>query len=1326
MSGTLGATTYYPRDDELEAFVNSLAAETRSAIKRKDGNLADVHNAFANYTVSLLFFATGHRPVVDPFCYRSQFDTRGGMCLISDKVISEDRAYRLCALPSLAVKQLHAYEEHLKSLIRKLEIKNKKEESTNYTDVCTLIASLLDPSVSDSSLLVPFFFHLPSDLSAPQNFVPASLEKVWERFLDIPLNFGRHALATGLRQQGVPADMRLLQLGHQDTLEHPLGPLSPVVPERDLKSLGQEIDRLLEGLGWEVIPGLRLRGSYYSKSMRNRSKALVHKNLDFGPQMRARSRAERKEMRRSILRRAVEKTFPHSGKEPITSEIIVNFIEAIRDTADEQGVSVNACLRVAYTWLMSKSAPQLHKDVRIRLQAVVDPEPSPANANTLREYNGLRDPRERYLTLLRSRAEQIDPIGFGLEERLAEIILAAALLDGVRHPAGYKAMAKALLTKTYALDDLVFVELESDKRRSSRDPFRWYPGHLSKALITGLYQYLGTNPSSTHNARALLTVLSAMIKELGGRLDRNDKIDTVLERWVKSSRLIESPGLVRSAVDGSVRFRTLPLSALVRLLTGKRLAEPAAISDDSEKMSEIVPTWIPPMGRRFTDAKVQTERRFIPRYSKLRKEVAEEAKIQGRLGQRRWLKKTLAEKIRNVITDEPWPERVQLLGAWIVELCENGTRGKRDIAYSTVEDYSLAVGVPLLELNVDSFLGLSDVELEEFYLRVLDYRGSRKKKGDLAGRLREFHSFLEDAFGVGEPDWSVIYQASGRNEPPGISANLICPWEYENALNLILRDVELDERKRDQYAFLLFTGYRFGARFGEAFRIQWRSVQHDPQANELWLQIRNNIFGTVKTESSIRQTPLIGSLTEVERGLLTRVMATGGEDAKIDPATGFMHQSGNTREPIDRSAAALYLNGLLREVTGDPSSRFHHARHTWAMQRFATAMEPVDEGGAWGRIREAITDGGRYTGGEHALWGARAADTRYLRGISSALGHLSSETTMTSYIHITDAYASEFSQNHIKIHDAILSYALGITPATLRQRRSRKGEDTQQSLRFLLLPSKKQIGLPEPEDPVTDEKPDTASLPHTGIRAEVSLPKIERILSIVARRNGDKNGIAQYMHMTEEDLNEVLDAADSVERLSGLGKYKMLLSGTEPLLQEERENMEPPYESRFGVRRLRVLLHKLDRHLEQLTPDQRLRVAQSMDAWMRAFRLGKRSPIFSGLNDAETFLRGCEQLCLEISWKGFCPSKTLGAVKAWADHWGIPCQKEDGRLRPHEKQLRRKRAWLRLAPAAVPKMVGAVDTLNRCFFMLSVWTTLDLRALRTRQISLSDPGKVQT
>jgi hypothetical protein len=148
---TVALAGHYPTREAIEALIVGGVARFRTAVETP-GNYAERHNAFTDHCLALLFCSTGHRPVNDPFQSLKQFDLDRNLLLVSDKVASENRAWRMCALPEIAAKQVKTYVEYLPKLAARLSEDSRSRK----------LASEIKLLVKGSDALPLFFYILNS------------------------------------------------------------------------------------------------------------------------------------------------------------------------------------------------------------------------------------------------------------------------------------------------------------------------------------------------------------------------------------------------------------------------------------------------------------------------------------------------------------------------------------------------------------------------------------------------------------------------------------------------------------------------------------------------------------------------------------------------------------------------------------------------------------------------------------------------------------------------------------------------------------------------------------------------------------------------------------------------------------------------------------------------------------------------------------------------------------------------------------------------------------------------------------------------------------
>ena len=200
------------------------------------------HNVFLVYTLMVLSFATGHRPVNQPFQYWS--DVEGDLMWISDKTGRGDRGSRVVVLCPTARRQFDHWCAHLDHLARQL-VKLSPEPDR-------VIASLARarPQPSADSTPLPLLFWL-DEAARPKPLTADRQGKGMAPVLPTALNWTRHILRSHL--VGVhPGEVIDAFLGHAHLGEEAFAPTSSL-GLRDLRRLGQSIEALLAGCGIEAV-----------------------------------------------------------------------------------------------------------------------------------------------------------------------------------------------------------------------------------------------------------------------------------------------------------------------------------------------------------------------------------------------------------------------------------------------------------------------------------------------------------------------------------------------------------------------------------------------------------------------------------------------------------------------------------------------------------------------------------------------------------------------------------------------------------------------------------------------------------------------------------------------------------------------------------------------------------------------------------------------------------------------------------------------------------------------------------------------------------------
>ncbi|WP_097462107.1 hypothetical protein [Mangrovitalea sediminis] len=190
------------------------------------------HNAYTNYCLVMLFFATGYRAVGEPVARESDVNIQAGFITIADKTgdgFGHARMVPLCALLSA---QISAYQSHVHWLTQHLAWSGSPAEDT------------------------PFLFYLESDLKSLR-VRPRSMNTrlSWSYPESLPLNLSRHWLRGALRARGVPGSTVDQFMGHWSAGQEPWSKYSGIDPMHFGYQLSAVLDGLLHDLGFECEVG---------------------------------------------------------------------------------------------------------------------------------------------------------------------------------------------------------------------------------------------------------------------------------------------------------------------------------------------------------------------------------------------------------------------------------------------------------------------------------------------------------------------------------------------------------------------------------------------------------------------------------------------------------------------------------------------------------------------------------------------------------------------------------------------------------------------------------------------------------------------------------------------------------------------------------------------------------------------------------------------------------------------------------------------------------------------------------------------------------------
>lgn len=1095
-----------PDRTKFRAAVATLIGEVRRA-GAVSGTSVDTlityHNTYTCYCALCLLHATGHRPVLDPFCYRSALDH--GIAIIEDKAITEHYVRRPVVLPRVAIQQIGFYEDHLRGLTAKLT------RIPALEPISRAINAMRD--ITDDSPL-PWLFLLTEKrtLSLSGGALRGTLQH-WPW----PLNAGRHMISSGLRALGVPAELVAFELGHilSGTQFCSAGSAWSLAAVE--QQLGPALETIAAGWGWQALSGLPASGKPHGPKTPSGVTA-IYKHGTLGPESRRAQRARTREEDHELVDEIVRGEIANA---PLDQATLDRMAERIRDASQSEPLRLGRRLRFLWNWALRERGDQTALRLPQRVLALLPAAP-PFARDFPATLDAARALRERFASHLAAagRSGRIPTRA----ERTAEIVLSAALFGGLVKVRQLAALPRLSHKYLFSLGTGVLLEVPATKQAPA---WRWVPDDFTAALLNSSYDEKPTD------SKAIRLAVTKLLKELDPGFHGSKPL-TRIAKLGKAYVRYTMPGFVAASVAGRAMTQSLPKATLVRLLTGVRLAEPKEKRDTYPEAAASLPVVMGGAGLRSEGLELYKKVRHILTDLKKREAIGHKRSHAN-------LKHELASRLRTVLKSAPRsaPVIAKLLMAWGVELAEHGTRWKPRLAFNTVNRYIRAIARPLIESASDlDFLDLEDHDYEAVYAHILNYKRADADEAYLVARLEEFHYFLIHAYGAEPIDWSAASLKGTSTSPHVIDADLLTPTEYEYALMLLGSDPAVDTRARMLTSALLVIGYRYGARVGDIVRLRYNDLEIARDGKSATIQIRTNIYGTPKSDAGIRQIPLIGQLSTVELEVLQTLKHHFDEHIRPrDAIAGLFADPAALRDPIERRLLLDRVHLAMRTASGVPTLHFHHLRHGYGTRLTTSLFADLGGSRTWSAIVHVLSgesqDPGRL---RQFLTGQADIRESTLQALPALLGHAAAETTVHHYVHIVDFLAQGIVNRTIPaLADFAWSYALGDGRDTVRKRMQIMKKTRRHSAMPPVSPTWPDA-VPQLTEPTARGRPPSHLQGALALPERLTLELTDKILVACAERRGNTSRLAERLLISERLLSRVIGTSRHMEPATGWSK----------------------------------------------------------------------------------------------------------------------------------------------------------------------------------------------
>ncbi len=1114
-----------PPVDAVEKISTGLQAKLDNTDRK---NLIEYHNVYVEYTLALMLFGTGHRPVEDPFCYRYQLDESAGLALVDDKATNESRRYRLAYLPDIAREQISHYINHLKNLIIFLRPRTQSE----------LRLELEKMLAYRQSQKLPLFFFIRNE--RVEGVSNTDISEMFYRYTPVPSNIHRKWIATTLVNQGAPSWLAACCLGHMESRVLPNGNFCHESHGDIRQHINKFLNHALVAEGWRP----RVSSFRPQFSQEQCLPRFVNLNRELGSVSRFKRREVKRNRVKVLIRELLsEVDLELEKKEHLQVAQIEDIYNRLADRLRTNSLPVKYSLalftRYSAQYLKNNSRMTTFLSGRIeRLEA------TQWKRSDVYDYNQAVRVRKNLISYMEEIAK--DQCQVGLYQKNAIRVFCFALFS-------LETSDKSLMKVLDGSCVLVEMKCVMGLQVGVKEPTVGSPFLFIDPVTAALSKRISEQDSLDSSlAKKELLVVS---KGLGFQ-NKNVKLTILtLSKIAKTLSRFESSGPVSAASSGALQYTPFDLKVYARLIYGRALLEfhqtPELLSGYEPSLTSSVKT------KRMTSlSEFNHDLRNILTVEAIDKYASTQKKKQkfrnGKLSVRQ-KKAYLATCLNGILVSKELPILLQLISCWGIWLCQNKTRHNNDIQSQTVVDYMCVVVNKMHQFMSEGVLYFDPDEWQQCYLQVVEGSTIGAMK-NLAARLYDFHDYLVRNWRAPAIDWSDIFALAGSKNTSGkVDANLITPKEYQLALSFLLEQGEI--RREYQFcAWILFIGYRFGLRWSESYALLESDIIFRAPSS-LYINVQANSERRLKSASARRMVPLMENISLEEQQLVGTMLSrpetmgvnqsNGGEFLCIDPYL---------KEKYDETLVSRIINALLKRVSGDRRVHFHHLRHAYACRLMLLngpwGKHNCKESGLFNLLRPTQTNA--------ACWQEPAAPLGVtgLRGISDLLGHSEMGTSVHSYLHILDWMSLVDTQCYMPaLSDRLLGLLLGRKEAAIRKKRHRLA--VPREAHHLLSWLKEEIVHPQAPPVLLVEtleiSIDDLYLP---VSKDLSYVVVHSLLANYAVHGRDVSITSQRMSLSQNIVNAVVDLAAQAEKVSGYERFAISDAIAEPQAEEFRNVVE--------------------------------------------------------------------------------------------------------------------------------------------------------------------------
>lgn len=522
----------------------------------------------------------------------------------------------------------------------------------------------------------------------------------------------------------------------------------------------------------------------------------------------------------------------------------------------------------------------------------------------------------------------------------------------------YRGVAQAVLAPTTTLHrsrarpDVLLANTREDDVEAESDPTaaHSYAFHGRAALLL----------SRWHAQRSMGSVpgnLDSHVAELfGPLLPTSSAVDELIE-VVRAERMLSMDGIARLIGSGQI------------IPTG---ADATRVIADQEDRAPPRGSWLPPCEpRRPTQRRMRAEE-----LDTLYRELAQAARaVQERGTSEPQMRAVLADSLRTLCGSSPAsPSAADLVARYALALLERGGMRRRHLQISTIRNYVLSIGRPLVDSFGSGALPAKATAWQKIFQKIV-YQCAPERRRDRADAIRTFLWILSQEFELPVAHFEFDATAVEHSLP---DAGYATTAEVRLLNELMSTDIEalrtvgagareIEDASASAIAVQLMSST--GQRPGEVAGVRWKDIRTSRKGSRVML-VRSSCYlslKTVRARRRIRFAPL-GDFPAAPGLDAYRTYARRRFGDGIRPGDSIW-QLGRTRR-LGRDALFKRPSFYLKYMSGRPDARPYWLRKAVIGRR----------------LRQLMNDRA-----DASLWAVRT--------VLAEIGHASIRTTLAHYIH---------------------------------------------------------------------------------------------------------------------------------------------------------------------------------------------------------------------------------------------------------------------------------------------------------------------------------------